>query len=327
MVVMTLDTDENARNSREETPLFNRGSEVEVRSDEDGFGGAWFPATIVEFTPPKSSSKKRRKGFVVQYKSLVTDDESRPLTENVDPNLVRPSPPQETENGVQVFEENEAVDAWYRDGWWNGIVCKVLEASRYRLYFDKPPDVIDFDGKDLRFTWIGLMANGFDREAGSIFSSGTAVEVNLAKENAWDAWYPALIIKEYENCTFLVKYPDSMSSDESGMDRVIFDSLHIRPAPPYHADRNYELLEKVDVQFGHGWRTGTITKVLTGRRYNVYLRQGNEDTELNHTEIRPHLEWVDGEWISKTKEAMNIPNSEILSVDQKVLTIWGCHTT
>lgn len=33
----------------------------------------------------------------------------------------------------------------YRDGWWTGILINVLERSRYKVYFDDPPKVIDFD--------------------------------------------------------------------------------------------------------------------------------------------------------------------------------------
>uniref|UniRef100_A0A2P2L4I7 Uncharacterized protein LOC8267302 n=1 Tax=Rhizophora mucronata TaxID=61149 RepID=A0A2P2L4I7_RHIMU len=68
----------------------------------------------------------------------------------------------------------------------------------------------------------------------------------------------------------------------------------ILPSPRF-ADRDYELLEKVDVRYGFGWRTGTITKIFEGRRYNVYFRQGNEDRKLDHSEMRPHLEQVDGQ--------------------------------
>jgi hypothetical protein len=80
--------------------------------------------------------------------------------------------------------------------------------------------------------------------------------------------------------------------------KTIVDSLHIRPTPP-HADRNYELLERVDAHYGSGWRSGVITKLLAGRRYNVFFKQGNEDRELSQSKIRPHMEWVDGKWISK----------------------------
>uniref|UniRef100_A0A2P2L4I5 Uncharacterized protein LOC105137022 isoform X3 n=1 Tax=Rhizophora mucronata TaxID=61149 RepID=A0A2P2L4I5_RHIMU len=142
-------------NQRLEALQFSGGEEVEVSSNEDGFGGAWYAATIVHL-PPKSALKKKRPKAVVQYKTLITDDGSAHLIESVDPALIRPTPPPTNTEDLKAFEVNDAVDANYRDGWWTGTVAKVLEDSRFRVYFDNPPDVLDFDGKDLRphFDWI-----------------------------------------------------------------------------------------------------------------------------------------------------------------------------
>lgn len=92
-----------------------------------------------------------------------------------------------------------------------------------------------------------------------------------------------------------------MIGDEPGMVKVNLDSKHIRPTPPRYVDKNYELLEKVDTSYGFGWRAGVITKVLPEGRYNVFFKHGNEDKEFSHSELRPHLEWTDGKWISKSK--------------------------
>ncbi|KAJ7011487.1 hypothetical protein NC653_001808 [Populus alba x Populus x berolinensis] len=35
--------------------------------------------------------------------------------------------------------------------------------------------------------------------------------------------------------------------------------------------------------------------------YNDFFKQGHEAKELSHSKIRPHLEWADGKWISKSK--------------------------
>ncbi|XP_022757796.1 DUF724 domain-containing protein 2-like isoform X5 [Durio zibethinus] len=284
-------------------PPFLKGTPVEVSSDEEGFRGAWYLATILEY-PPKSTSKKRKKALV-QYRTLLTEDGSSPLTEYVDPAFIRPFPPKEKEDVKPGFEVNDVVDARYRDGWWTGVVRKVLEMSKYRVYFDNPPDVIEFDRKDLRVHWDWIDGKWVRPEkqqsTGSIFSSGTAVEVHIDKENLRDVWFPAIVIKENEDNTFLVKYQTSRNDDESGTGKVVVDSLLIRPTPPRYADRNYELLERVDTTYKFGWRSGVITKVLTGRRYNVFFKHGNEDKELNHSDMRPHVEWVDGKWVSKSK--------------------------
>ncbi|MBA0611043.1 hypothetical protein Godav_011762 [Gossypium davidsonii] len=287
---------------QQQQPL-SKGAPVEVSSDEEGFRGAWYLATILEM-PPKSASKKRKKAFV-RYKTLLADDGKSPLTEHVDPGYIRPLPPNEKGNAQSGFEVNDVVDARYRDGWWTGVVRKVLAKSKYRVYFDNPPDVIEFDRKDLRVHWDWIDGNWVRPEkqqsTGSVFSSGTAVEVNVDDESLRDVWFPAIVVKENEDKTFLVKYQNSKNDDESGTAKVVVDSLHIRPTPPRYADRNYELLERVDTTYNFGWRTGVITKVLTGRRYNVFFKHGNEDKELSHSDIRPNVEWTDGNWISKSK--------------------------
>ncbi|KAH8489036.1 hypothetical protein H0E87_024615 [Populus deltoides] len=139
--------------------FFNKGEEVEVSSEQEGFRGAWYLATILDFpTPsqPQSASEKKRKA-IVQYKTLVTEDGPGPLLEQVDPQLIRPLPPQDSLKNGGVFQENEAIDASLRFGWWSGVVKKVLDrGARYMVYFDNPPDVLDFDAKDLRIhlDWV-----------------------------------------------------------------------------------------------------------------------------------------------------------------------------
>ncbi|KAK8639604.1 hypothetical protein V6N13_137977 [Hibiscus sabdariffa] len=207
--------------------------------------------------------------------------------------------------GAHQFEVNDVVDASYRDGWWTGVVRKVLEKSKYRVYFDNPPDVIEFDRKDLRVHWNWIDCQWVRPEkqqsTGSIFSSGTAVEVNIDNENLGDIWYPALVVKENEDNTFLVKYRSSKTDDESGTAKVVVDSLHIRPIPPQYADRNYHLLERVDATYNFGWRSGVITRVLAGKRYNIFFKNGNEDKEFCRSDIRPNVEWIDGKWVSESK--------------------------
>lgn len=138
---------------RQQQQYLSVGSEVEVSSDEDGFKGAWFRATIVE-SPISSSASKKRKKALVEYKNLVTDDGSKQLREHIDSSYVRPLPPDVNDCG---FQEGDVVDADYKDGWWTGIIRKVLEKSKYRVFFDNPPDVIEFELSHLRLhqDWVG----------------------------------------------------------------------------------------------------------------------------------------------------------------------------
>ncbi|XP_021904389.1 DUF724 domain-containing protein 3-like isoform X2 [Carica papaya] len=138
-------------NPENEIHSFVKGSQVEVSSDEEGFKGAYFEATILE-CPPKY--KKRKKALVI-YRTLLTDDGRSPLTECIDLVYMRPLPPAE-DSARENFEENDIVDARYRDGWWLGVVRKVFDDSSYMVYFDNPPDVIHFQKENLRthLDWV-----------------------------------------------------------------------------------------------------------------------------------------------------------------------------
>ncbi|KAI3683946.1 hypothetical protein L1987_84462 [Smallanthus sonchifolius] len=150
-----------------------KGYAVEVSSDEPGFEGAWYAATFiteVESSPTKkrASNKKTRKekktGYLVKYETLLVDDGSlQPLTEVVDPSLVRPLPPRDIrrEDGevVEEFEVYDVVDSYHRDGWWIGVVKTVIdegEMKKYVVEFENPTEEFEFERCKLRLhvDWI-----------------------------------------------------------------------------------------------------------------------------------------------------------------------------
>ncbi|MQM16687.1 hypothetical protein Taro_049646 [Colocasia esculenta] len=125
--------------------LYERGTKVEVRSDEEGFRGAWYAATVV-----KLLSGNR---FVVEYEALRTDDDSEFLKQTVDAHHIRPAP---NTSVVGKFKRLEEVDAFYNDGWWIGVISKVLEGSRYMVYFKDAKEELEFGMNELRLhmDWI-----------------------------------------------------------------------------------------------------------------------------------------------------------------------------
>ena len=66
---------------------------------------------------------------------------------------LRPLPP---DAGVLEFEVGDVVDADYRDGWWTGVVRKVMGCDRYRVFFENPPDLIEFEKNQMHFhqDWV-----------------------------------------------------------------------------------------------------------------------------------------------------------------------------
>ncbi|KAF4347247.1 hypothetical protein G4B88_015757 [Cannabis sativa] len=126
--------------TKEETLGFEKGTIIEVNSDEDGFQGAWFTATIVE---PIGEDK-----FLVEYQNLRTDDDKEFLREEIDKIHIRPSPPETLRDGCfRLFEE---VDAFYNDGWWVGVISKIDTNSRYFVYFKSTKEEMQFHHSELR---------------------------------------------------------------------------------------------------------------------------------------------------------------------------------
>ncbi|KAL8170372.1 hypothetical protein V2J09_022176 [Rumex salicifolius] len=129
---------------------FAVGSDIEVTSDEEGFRGIWFPAKIL------ASSKKHKNKYLVEYKSLVSEENGFvPLTEFADPSFIRPA--LTTDEGDEgSFEVKDVVEAYHLDGWWIGVVIAVLGERSYRVFFNNPPDEVEFERSSLRFhkDWV-----------------------------------------------------------------------------------------------------------------------------------------------------------------------------
>ncbi|XP_059435515.1 DUF724 domain-containing protein 7-like isoform X3 [Corylus avellana] len=286
--------------------IYSVGEEVEVSSDEPGFKGSWYVATVIQPPIPKKYTRAR-----VEYRTLLTEDGSEPLKEYVDEGYIRPKPPQE-EFTAQDLELGGVVGAYCRDGWWTGVVVKVLGDSRYRVYFKNPPDVIEFDRKELRVhkEWLnGIWVRPDKRQkTGSSFSTGMDVEVNVEEENLSDAWFPAIVIKENKDDTFFVKYQSSRNGDEAELGKVTVDLLHIRPSPPPpHTDIKYNVLEKVDAFCEFAWRAGVIAKCVTDTKYLVYFKQTNEDRIFNQSTLRPRMQRKGEEWVSGSQVLSPFP--------------------
>nr|GMC95683.1 DUF724 domain-containing protein 3 [Ipomoea batatas] len=63
------------------------GDVVEVASNDEGFVGSYYEATVVGQLTASNV-------YIVQYRNLMTDDFSAPLTENVPLEQIRPQTPQ-----------------------------------------------------------------------------------------------------------------------------------------------------------------------------------------------------------------------------------------
>ncbi|KAK4781699.1 hypothetical protein SAY86_015801 [Trapa natans] len=120
--------------------IFKDGTMVEVSSDEDGYHGAWFSAKVV-----KALSEKK---YIVEYQNLRNQDDMKLLLEEADILHIRPCPPKA--KASTSFKLLEEVDALYNDGWWIGVISKVLGDSKFSVYFRDTNEEMDFHGSALR---------------------------------------------------------------------------------------------------------------------------------------------------------------------------------
>ncbi|EOA37307.1 hypothetical protein CARUB_v10010977mg [Capsella rubella] len=284
------------------TKKIMKDCEVEVSSEEEGFEGAWFRA-ILEEAPRCLASEELR----VRYLTLLDMDGSSPLIEHIEQRFIRPVPPEENRQKDVVLEEGTVVDADHKDGWWTGVVVKKLEDENYLVYFDLPPDIIQFERKHLRVhlnwtgsKWVRPEIKELDK---SMFSSGTMVEVSSAKDVAW---FPAMMIQETDEDDkqkFIVKDWNkylSSKGDEARPNKIV-DSRRVRPIPPPSSVDKYSLLDCVEALRGSGWYKGKVRKILHDRRYMVSLEATKEETVFKHSDLRPFMVWEDGVWLEDPK--------------------------
>ncbi|KAK4406772.1 protein AGENET DOMAIN (AGD)-CONTAINING P1 [Sesamum angolense] len=115
-----------AASSRDSTSqYFKKGAEVEISSDEEGFRGSWYAGTVVR--PPGNVKRGSAK--------------------------LRPPPPREKRRS---FKFSEEVDAYYSDGWWEGIITEVVGEDKYLVFFRGTREQIAFKASELRLhrEWV-----------------------------------------------------------------------------------------------------------------------------------------------------------------------------
>ncbi|XP_035844504.1 DUF724 domain-containing protein 3 isoform X2 [Helianthus annuus] len=169
------------------------------------------------------------------------------------------------------------------------------------------------------------MGAAASQAAGWMFTVGKKVEVSFEKESLRDVWFPATVLKNSGNSTFLVEYRQPGAGDEGVLQKVTVDYHHIRPSPPHLRDKNFVLLEKVDAYYDFGWWCGVITKSLADNRYNVFFKHTKKEQEFIYSRVRPHMEWKGGKWFSTSQgdAAVRTPHSLIDNKIEQAAPIIG----
>ncbi|XP_015057464.1 DUF724 domain-containing protein 3-like isoform X2 [Solanum pennellii] len=153
---------------------------------------------------------------------------------------------------------------------------------------------------------MGQWEMGLTRQADSLmFSVGKNVEVLFDRDDRRDAWFPSKVLEQLENGSFLVERYRTIDKKAS-IDKVTVDSFHIRPLPPHIKRKKFNLLEKVDAFYDLAWWSGVITRELADSRYIVFFKHTNMQKELNDFDLRPHMDWKDGQWFTTSRD-ISIP--------------------
>lgn len=134
-----------------------------------------------------------------------------------------------------------------------------------------------------------------------LFSKGKKVEVSLEKVEHSEIWCPATVQEDTGHGSFLVEYQCLGKNGEPESVKLKVDTFHIRPSPPQLKGKKYDLLEKVDAYIEFGWWTGVLTKELPDNKYLVFFKETNKESLVNQSEIRPHMEWKEGNWFSTSQ--------------------------
>uniref|UniRef100_A0A803MWH9 BAH domain-containing protein n=1 Tax=Chenopodium quinoa TaxID=63459 RepID=A0A803MWH9_CHEQI len=217
----------NGEFQRSHIQFFKVDDKIELLCQDSGIRGCWFRCIVLEIS---------RKQMKLQYRDLEDQDGCGNLEEWIPafrmaaPDklgmrcpgrpTIRPCPPiSDASDAVDVeFGIGAPVDAWWSDGWWEGVVTVVNSArnDKVQVYVPGENKYLDVLRKDLRVSRDWLGGEWFDVKANPNILSDINAEATqpivsiLGKENAADD--SAVKIKDNENEDNLVDLPAPASS-------------------------------------------------------------------------------------------------------------------
>ncbi|KAK2971568.1 hypothetical protein RJ640_017937 [Escallonia rubra] len=141
------------------------GSQVEVLSQDSGIRGCWFRAIIIRKSKDKVKVRyldikdacdeaSNLEEWLLASKAAVPDKLSHRLSGRT---TVRPSPLSSGGSSILVESVGSVVDAWWHDGWWEGIVIGRESDDRIHVHFPGEKLESVFRCCDLRPSqeWLG----------------------------------------------------------------------------------------------------------------------------------------------------------------------------
>ncbi|XP_042393630.1 DUF724 domain-containing protein 3-like isoform X2 [Zingiber officinale] len=293
---MALDSGgEKKRGDRRRSVWFQPGDPVEVRSDDDGFLGAWYEATAA------SSLPQHRVEIV--YSSLVDDDDpSLPLREIVLVSQLRPRPPTTNPSRCQ-HGLHDLVEAFHQDGWWAGVISAILHTTgRYIVAFPTSREELEFDASEIRYHlewtdrhWVPF---GDMRVEEAEFAVGARIEVSRNLEIGVSAWFSASVTQVLSISTYLIEYESLTSVTTGELLTEFVDVQYMRPCQLNAMSvKDFAPRDEVEVPLDGGWVPGEISKILKESRCIVKVRDTRSVTVFNLDQLRHSQCWDGHRWV------------------------------
>ena len=130
------------------------------------------------------------------------------------------------------------------------------------------------------------------------FSRGDKVEVCSKQEGFMGSYYAATVIKNYGN-EYAVQYKNLVAEDDQS--RPLIETVggnELRPRPPKVLATGFHALDVVDAFDNDGWWVGKISGRKGSDSYYVFFDAYGVEISYPTSRLRPHLEWVNGKWVS-----------------------------
>ncbi|CAM0908612.1 unnamed protein product [Alopecurus aequalis] len=303
--------------------IFPVGAEVEVRSDDPGFQGAFYEATVAGHLTSSGANR-----YTLAYSTPLAHD-GAPLKETAAAADVRPRPPPPEENAAPTeFAIYDMVEAFHNDGWRAGVVSAVPATGdrrrrgvcKYSVMFPTSRETTEFEETALRphrvfrdGRWVP--AAEMVHNVRPFFTEGNQVEVSLCAKNIGQSWIPATVLKVIGATNVLVQY---MHIEKNGeLTTEIVHSRYIRPAriiTGVGSRHRFSPSSHVEVFHQGSWQPGVIVEVLGSEidnKYVVKLKNHERDAidvdcagvlTVENTQLRPRYDWNGKKWVRYLKE-------------------------
>ncbi|KAH8950286.1 hypothetical protein BDL97_10G076700 [Sphagnum fallax] len=183
---------EEGVSSIERHVFFEVGDRVEMLCQDSGLRGCWFKGVV---------TRRVSRRLKIQYEELQNEDGEGNLEEWVSAwrlagpdklgvrivgrTTVRPFPTPCTSADYCI---GQAVDVWWNDGWWEGIVVSTEPEGNVKVYFPGEGDISSFHSADLRVSkdwvngsWVDVHCNYEALNAASLSSLAKNCELQLRK--------------------------------------------------------------------------------------------------------------------------------------------------